>query len=90
MRRIGLIGEKAPPRPYFEGCRVYGDRIKSGIMNKQSSALTHREHYKETIRSESERFFIGIYKMLINRIFSRIKVSLLHSILVLQLLHLLA
>ena len=52
MRRIGLIGEKAPPRPYFEGCRVYGDRIKSGIMNKQSSALTHREHNKEMIRGE--------------------------------------
>ena len=41
-------------------------------------------------RVESERFLIGFYKMLINRIFSRIKVSLLHSILVLQLLHLLA
>ena len=39
---------------------------------------------------ESERFFIGFYKILINRIFSRIKVSLLHSILVLLLLHLLA
>ena len=39
---------------------------------------------------ESERFFIGFYKMLINRIFSRIKVSLLHSILGLQILHLLA
>ena len=42
------------------GCRVYGDRIKSGIMNKQtnkqtnkqSSALTHREHNKEMIRGE--------------------------------------
>ena len=41
-------------------------------------------------RVESERFFIGFYKMLINRIFSGVKVSLLHSILVLQLLHLLA
>ena len=41
-------------------------------------------------RVESERFFIGFYKMLINRTFSRIKVSLLYSILVLQLLHLLA
>ena len=58
--------------------------------NKQNSALTHREHNKETIRSESERFLIGFYKILINRIFSRIKVSLLHSILGLQLLHLLA
>ena len=53
MRQIGQIGEKAPPRPYFEGCRVYGDRIKSGIMNKQNSALAHREHNKEMIRGES-------------------------------------
>ena len=22
MKRIGLIGEKAPPRPFFEGCKV--------------------------------------------------------------------
>ena len=44
----------------------------------------------EKKRVESERFFIGFYKMLINRMFSRVKVSLLHSILVLQLLHLLA
>ena len=41
-------------------------------------------------RVESERFFIGFYKMLNNRMFSGIKVSLLHSILVLLILHLLA
>jgi hypothetical protein len=47
------------------------------------------EPYKKK-RVESERFFIGFYKMLINRMFSGVKVSPLHSILVLQLLHLLA
>ena len=52
--------------------------------------LQDGESPTEKKRVESERFFIGIYKMLINRIFSRIKVSLLHSILVLLLLHLLA
>ena len=40
--------------------------------------------------SGEREVFIGFYKMLISRTFSRIKVSLLYSILVLQLLHLLA
>ena len=41
-------------------------------------------------KRESERVFIGFYKILINKIFNKIKISLPHSILVLQLLHLLA
>ena len=41
--------------------------------------------------NDAEReVFIGFYKILINRMFSKIKISLLHSILGLQLLHLLA
>ena len=52
---IGAVGPERPEgaglqngqRPTGRGCREDGDRIKSGIMNKQSSALTHREHNKE-------------------------------------------
>ena len=41
--------------------------------------------------NDAEReVFIGFYKILINRMFSKIKISLPHSILDLQLLHLLA
>jgi hypothetical protein len=62
---------------------------EDGGSGGHGRGATGREAYRKK-RVESERFFIGFYKMLINRIFSRIKVSLLHSIIVLLLLHLLA
>ena len=71
---------------------VSGATNKQKQTNKQNSALTLQDgrSHAEKKRVESERFFIGFNKMLINRIFSGIKVSPLHSILVLLLLHLLA
>ena len=49
--QIGLIGHRTPEAGRREAGGT-GDRIKSGIMNKQNSALTHREHNKEMIRGE--------------------------------------
>ena len=63
---------------------------------KDGQSHTERWRYKTggAIQKEKERdndrFFIVFYKILINRVFNNTKVSLLHSILVLQLLHLLA
>ena len=34
MRRIGVIGEKASPRPFFVGCKVSGVRCPvSGVWS---------------------------------------------------------
>ena len=101
IRRIGRIreiGGRALPLPFFEGWKVrspvsgvwspYGRKTEEA-EDIDADLQDGRSHAKKK-RVESERFFIGFYKMLINRTFSRIKVSLLHSILVLQLLHLLA
>ena len=68
-------------------CRVLSSEYGVPFQN---AAVQDERSPTEKKRVESERFFIGFHKILINRTFERTKVSLLHSILVLLLLHLLA